>query len=180
MKKYINGRYEDLTEDEQNVVDESISKNAVIERKRPFTLTEVQEMLIRAQINTLSVDDATAYRMKDFYSAWEADVSYTAANNRGVGYKVTRGGKLWKLRQEHTSMTGWEPGAAGTESLWEEICEAHDGSKFDPIPYGGNMALESGKYYSQDGVTYLCNRDTGIAVYQTLAELVGVYVEVVA
>lgn len=41
----------------------------------------------------------------------------------------------------------------------------------------GDMALESGKYYSQGGVTYLCTRDTGIAVYQSLADLVGVYVE---
>ena len=38
------------------------------------------------------------------------------------------------------------------------------------------MALEKGKYYSQDGVTYLCTRDTGIAVYNKLADLVGIYV----
>lgn len=62
-------------------------------------------------------------------------------------------------------------------SLWEQICEAHDGTKYDPIPYDGNMALEAGKYYSQSGKTYLGNRDTGIAVYQSLADLVGVYVE---
>ncbi len=42
---------------------------------------------------------------------------------------------------------------------------------------GDMSALESGKYYSQGGVTYLCTRDTGIAVYQSLADLVGVYVE---
>lgn len=42
---------------------------------------------------------------------------------------------------------------------------------------GDMAALESGKYYSQGGVTYLCTRDTGIAVYQPLADLVGVYVE---
>lgn len=42
---------------------------------------------------------------------------------------------------------------------------------------GDMSALESGKYYSQGGVKYLCTRDTGIAVYQPLADLVGVYVE---
>lgn len=47
------------------------------------------------------------------------------------------------------------------------------------IPYSGNMELESGKYYSQGGVTYLCNRDTGQAVFQPLADLVGIYVEIV-
>jgi len=44
------------------------------------------------------------------------------------------------------------------------------------IPYSGNMALETGKYYNQSGKTYLCNRDTGNPVYNALAELVGLYV----
>ena len=42
------------------------------------------------------------------------------------------------------------------------------------------MVLESGKYYSQDGVTYHCTRDTGNPVYHALSELVGLYVEVVS
>ena len=41
------------------------------------------------------------------------------------------------------------------------------------------MALMSGLYYSQDGVTYLCSRDTGSPVYYPLRELVGLYVEMV-
>lgn len=40
------------------------------------------------------------------------------------------------------------------------------------------MALENGKYYTQNGVVYLCNRDTVNPVYNALADLVGVYVEV--
>lgn len=76
-----------------------------------------------------------------------------------------------------TTISGY--GMTGTEAIWEEICESHDGTKYDPIPYSGNMALEAGKYYSQDGVTYKCTRDTGNPVYSTLAELVGVYVEIV-
>lgn len=44
------------------------------------------------------------------------------------------------------------------------------------IPYSGNMTLEAGKYYSQSGKTYLCNRDTGNPVYNALADLVGIYV----
>ena len=73
---------------------------------------------------------------------------------------------------------GWEPSTA-TESLWEEICESHAGTMADPIPYSGNMALESGKYYIQYDVVYLCNRDTGQPVYNALSELVGLYVEVI-
>ena len=68
----------------------------------------------------------------------------------------------------------------GTESLWDRSDETHDGTKYAPIPYSGSMALENGKYYTQDGVTYLCNRDTGSPVYHPLSELVGLYVEAVS
>ena len=40
------------------------------------------------------------------------------------------------------------------------------------------MELFNGKYYSQNGVVYKCNRDTQQAVYNPLADLVGIYVEI--
>ena len=88
---------------------------------------------------------------------------------------MQRNGKLWRCRQAHTSQTGWEPENAA--SLWTEICESHAGTLDDPIPYSGNMALESGKNYSQDNKVYRCTRDTGNPVYNALSELVGLYVE---
>ena len=138
------------------------------DRTRPLTAEEVTALLIKQQINTLSVDDNTALRMTEFYPEWAEDTDYTA------GYKVQYGGKLWRCLQAHTSQAGWEPENAA--SLWAEICETHSGTLDDPIPYSGNMALEAGKYYIQSGKTYLCNRDTGNPVYHTLAELVGLYV----
>ena len=39
------------------------------------------------------------------------------------------------------------------------------------------MALESGKYYSQNSKIYRCTRDTVNPVYNALSELVGLYVE---
>ena len=52
------------------------------------------------------------------------------------------------------------------------------GTVENPIPYEGNMVLENGKYYSQDGVVYLCNRDSVHAIYHNLKDLVGHYVEI--
>ena len=37
------------------------------------------------------------------------------------------------------------------------------------------IKFEDGKYYVQDGVTYLCNRDSEVAVYHALKDLVGIY-----
>ena len=169
MKKYINGVYRDMTDEEVTAMQKQQADYEAAERTRPLTESEVTALLIKQHINTLSVDDNTALRMREFYPDWASDTDYTA------GYKVQYGGKLWRCLQAHTAQTGWEPENAA--SLWEQICETHDGTIDDPIQYSGNMALESGKYYLQGGVTYLCTRDTGIAVYQPLADLVGVYVE---
>ena len=63
-------------------------------------------------------------------------------------------------------------------ALYTVIDVAHSGTQDDPIPYNGNMALQSGKYYTQNNILCLCNRDTGQSVYNALAQLVGLYVEV--
>lgn len=165
MKKMLNGKLVELTDEEIIAVQEA----EVYERTRPLTESEVSRMLIAQQINTLTVDDNTALRMTEFYPEWASGQSYTA------GYKVQRNGKLWRALQSHASQAGWEPENAA--SLWAEICESHAGTLDDPIPYSGNMALESGMYYSQDGKVYRCTRDTGNPVYNALSELVGLYVE---
>lgn len=141
------------------------------ERKRPYTPDEVLRLIAGLQINNLSVDDDTALRMISYYPEWEPGQAYA------VDYKVQHQGRLFKVRQAHTSQAEWEPTAA--ESLWEEICEAHDGSEFDPIPYNGNMELLEGLYYTQDDILYRCTRSTGQPVYHALSELLGMYVEVV-
>lgn len=116
-----------------------------------------------------SLDDATALTAIPLYPEW------VAGNDYAVGYKVQRNGKLWRVLQAHTSQESWEPENAA--SLWEQINETHSGELSDPIPYDGNMALVSGLYYIQNGIIYLCSRDTVNPVYNPLAELVGIYVE---
>ena len=161
--------YRELTAEEIAEREAEQAAFEAAERSRPLTAEEVTALLIRQQINTLSVDDNTALRMREFYPEWEAGQDYPE------GCRVQRGGALYKVLQAHTSQDGWEPENA--PSLWTEICESHAGTLTDPIPYSGNMALEEGKYYSQNGAVYLCTRDTVNPVYSDLAELVGLYVE---
>lgn len=169
MKKCINGQIVEMSADEIAEIQESIARAEAAEKKRPLTEAEVSRMIISQQINTLDVDDEMAYRMREFYPEWKSGMTLT------VGYKLQYGSRLYRVIQAHMSQDDWTPDAAA--SLFERIDETHDGSKYDPIPYEGNMALEDGKYYVQDGVTYLCNRDTGNPVYHALSELVGLYVE---
>lgn len=172
MKIYENGVIRDMTAEEIAEMEEAKLRHEAAEKHRPLTVDEVSAMLIKQQINTLAVDDQTALRMIAFYPDWENGKAYAA------GDKLVSGGKLYKVLQAHTSQSTCAPGAAGTESLYARIDEEHDGTQYDPIPYEGNMALENGKYYTQGGVLYKCTRDTGNPVYNTLAELVGIYVEV--
>lgn len=169
MKKCVNGEITEMTAEEIAAMNDEAARAEAEEKHRPLSLGEVQEMMVRAQINTLSVDDATALRMVAYYPEWTAGTAYAA------GDRLVYNGDLYKVLQSHTSQGTWQPGA-GTESLYTRIDEQHDGAKYDPIPYSGNMALEAGKYYSQSGKTYLCNRDTGNPVYNALADLVGIYV----
>ena len=170
MRSFYNGAYIDMDNRAEEKLKSEYLKNEAAERSRPLTAEEVSRMLIASQINTLSVDDNTALRMREFYPEWASEQAYTA------GYKVQDGGKLWSCVQAHTSQDNWAP-STDTASLWTEICESHAGTLSDPIPYSGNMALETGKYYSQNGVVYLCTRDTVNPVYSALADLVGLYVE---
>lgn len=137
---------------------------------RPFTAEQITDIFIRENINTISVDDQTALRMKEFYPEWKTGVSVS------VGHKVRYTGKLYKVVTAHTTQVDWTPDAAIT--MFEKLDETHDGTQYDPIPYDGNMTLYSGKYYTQNGVTYVCTRDTGNPVYHALKDLIGLYVNV--
>lgn len=136
-------------------------------------MTRAEAENLRKVIETAaqSLDDNTALTVVCLHPEWTAGIAYEA------GFKVQRNHKLWRVVQAHTSQDGWQPENA--PSLWEQINETHSGELHDPIPYDGNMALENGKYYIQDNTIYLCIRDTGNPVYNPLAELVGLYVEVV-
>lgn len=171
MYKIVNGKKIEITAEELAAMEAEVARYEAFERTRPLTESEVSRLMIAQQINTLTVDDNTALRMRSFYPEWEEGKQYTA------GFKVQYDSKLWRCKDPgHTSQTGWEP-SINTASLWEEICESHDGTLEDPIPYDGNMALENGKYYIQDSAIYKCIRDTEIPVYNALSELVGIYVE---
>ena len=127
------------------------------------TLPETQSQMIQAamlvaQMQAQTFDDEQAQAVKILYPQWQDVIGQTVEK----GYKFVHGDVLYKTIQD---------------SLYAVIDETHAGTQENPIPYDGNMALEKGKYYSQDGVIYLCNRDTENPVYHNLSDLIGLYVE---
>ena len=120
----------------------------------------------------VSLSDSDALDAVELFPAYTLGVWYEA------GFRFRYGGKLYKVLIAHTTQEDWEPDS--TPSLYAEVAKPGEGDSPDnPIEYNNNMELFNGKYYSQNGVVYLCFRDTGVPVYNNLADLVGIYVEVV-
>ena len=121
-------------------------------------------------INTFGLTDEESLQVIDWFPVWEANVELK------TGEKISYNGKLYEVLQDHTSQDGWEP-SINTASLFKEVAINDTfGTKDNPIEYNNNMALESGKYYIQNKIKYLCTRDTGTAVYNDLAALIDIYV----
>lgn len=177
MKKYINGKYIDMTAEEITAMQAEQAAYEAYDRTRPLTAEEVTALLIKQQINSITVDDQTALRMRRYYPTFAELVGQTVKQGTKFRADDSDISDLYKTIQPELTIQAHYPPGEGTESLYTRIDEIHDGTQYDPIPYNGNMVIENGKYYIEDGIIYLCNRDSGIAVYNTLAELVGIYVE---
>lgn len=135
-------------------------------------LSEARAMRAAMMAGAVTLDDATAATAPMLFPRWRVGLDCAA------GDRLCYAGQLWRVLQAHTAQADWTPDVS--PSLFERIDVTHAGTLDDPIPYAGNMALTSGLYYTQDSVVYRCFRDTGIAVYAALSELVGLYVEVAA
>ena len=125
-----------------------------------------------------SLGDAVALTAVELFPQWKELVK----EGRTVlkGFRFQHEGKLYRTEQpEYTFVEHYVPGTAGTESLFSKVDEIHKGTIDDPIPYDGNMEIFKGLYYVQNGVLYLCTRDSGQPMYHDLSALTGIYVEVV-
>ena len=132
------------------------------------------------EINNYNLSPAEALQVQSWYPVLFETEGYEEGKPIFTGTRVQYYGKLWEVRQDHNIASHFAPSLA-TASLWMEVVEetADVGTIDNPIPYDGNMELEEGRYYSQDGVVYLCTRATGVPVYNALKDLVGIYVDVV-
>ena len=138
---------------------------------------EQQARLSRMVINTLGLTDEQALEVKDLYPTWEGLIGQEIAE----GFRLTYGGVLYKALQRHTVQEQWKPGI-DTASLYAVVSasseEEHAGTKEDPIPYVQNMVLEKDKYYTQDGVLYLCIQSTQTGYPNDLKDMPSVVQEV--
>lgn len=146
-------------------------------------LARITELLNREkqEFKTLGLSAEQMLTHKAFAPKWGEDEGFKEGDVVAKGSFFTFGDKLYAVRQDHTILPHYYP-SVNTASLYVEVTPDYteEGEEYgtldNPIPYEGNMVLEEGKYYSQEGVVYLCNRDSINPVYHALADLVGQFV----
>ena len=115
-------------------------------------------------------DDQEALAVKCLYKNWSKQLGRELI----VGEYVQHGDRLYRVLTTHVAQANWEPGV-GTESLFVIVDKTHAGTKEDAIPWSNNMECEEGKYYSEDGVIYLCVRASEIALQCKIIDVLGNY-----
>ena len=126
---------------------------------------------ITSRINDVIMSVQESLELVAYFPKWEQDKLMP------VGYKVSYEGSLYEVIQEHTSQTDWTPNV--TPSLFKVVQVEATGTIDDPIAWEQGMELFNDLYYTDNGVKYLCYRDSGMGMVYDLANLVGLYVIVV-
>jgi hypothetical protein len=169
----IYGEAVDVADDvEYEEIEEYIEVNTMTYEEITKMAETIQE--ISKKINRINLTDNEALSVKDFYPTWESKIG----DNVEQGYKMLYNDNLWRVRQNHMVMEIYPP-SLSTAALYEVINYQHEGTIDDPIPYNPPMEIFNSKYYIQNDIKYLCNRDSGTALSHDLSALVGLYVEII-
>ena len=142
--------------------------------KRLKRTSQLIEQNIR-EMNDLPLSTLEALEVKDWFPKWGTK-GFREGDMVEAGIKFQYEGKLYAVKQDHTIMPFYYP-SEYTPSLYVEVTPDYVeelGIKRNPIPFEDGMKLVSGKYYSQNGVIYLCNTDTEEPVYGNLANVINV------
>lgn len=133
-------------------------------------LRSVKKMML-SQLEELT--DEQALEVAECYPTWESKIG----KQLPATARIWDDGHLYKVNQAHTASREWRP--ASTPTLYTVVAlSPEEGTIDNPIAFVLNMELIQGKYYTDNGVLYLCTRDLA-ASYWPLASLVGQYVETV-
>ena len=134
-----------------NLVNEAIKKeqeNPTVETPIPMRAAVMNAMVQVAQISAMSFTDEQALEVKDIYPEYQVDHAYKQ------GEFFTHEGELYKVNQDHTSASQWEPGSVGTESLYTHLTLNEDGYPIWQKPTGAHDAYNTGDIVEYNGELY--------------------------
>lgn len=153
--KYVDGELLELTPEEKEKLYHTIN----IEKSKQEE--QLNQMMLASMRNSFLIElpDEEAKDIPLCFGSWD---SFSDGYGFIEGTRVEYKGGLWKCKKGHKKQASWYPGAEPT--LWEQLDkENHDGTELDPIPVPDSVTTSGftytyGKYYLENGVTYLCKR----------------------
>lgn len=154
------GNYDEVTEEEGQRLLRQSDAARKIDGVDGLDAAIAAADVIPEVINAVPLSGGEALKRKMHYPEWGGTgAPFGKAVDKGfrLRHRVSADGEytLYEAIQPHTLSAEWIPGK-GTESLYKVVQEEHEGTADDPIPYRRKMVLEQGKYYTQNGETYLC------------------------
>ena len=132
----------------------------IAEATRALTLEEVQTLILRQTVNTLSIDNQTAGRMADYFPTM-SEVSSAGAL---IPAKT-------RIRDEHDASVLWRNNVdvwntetnspANAPTLWDRIAY-HDGIRIIPDEIPATLAWMNGELGWRDGHVYKSGMDGNV------------------
>lgn len=163
--------------DEMVVADgwvEYVAPDPVVDNSSEMS-KQLQDALLDQYNKRTDITDEDALKRPLLVYEWNTYIGKSLKTGQIVSYES----KLYRVRQDISTVIENYAPQLSTASLYEVIEVASAGTIDDPIPYTPPMEIFNGKYYTQNGVKYKCIRDSQTALSHNLADLVALYVEVV-
>lgn len=153
---------------------EYIAPDPVVDNSSEMS-KQLQDALLDQYNKRTDITDEDALKRPLLVYEWDTYIGKSLKTGQIVSYKS----KLYRVRQDISTVIESYTPQLSTASLYEVIEVASAGTIDDPIPYTPPMEIFNGKYYTQNEVKYKCIRDSQTALSHNLADLVALYVEVV-
>ena len=138
MKKYVNGKYIDLTPEEITSMQKEAERAELAEKSRPLTADEVNRLFIMQNINTVITDDATASRAVEFHPTLKED-----------GALVKTGTRInWRGTLKRAAVDLWDTAENNPDNaptLWADL-DYRDGFRIIPETITVTTAFAEGEY----------------------------------
>lgn len=137
MKKYVNGKYIELTHEEITAMQAEAARAEIQEKSRPLTESEISRMFLMQNINTVITDDATASRAVEFHPKMKYDGSLIPAKTR----------INWHDKLKRASVDIWDTEQSNPDNaptLWEDLLY-RDGYRIIPEIITVTLAFAEGE-----------------------------------
>jgi len=103
------------------------------------------------------LSDTVALSIPDILPHW--DELLAGGNQVAAGVCLVHNGQTYRVVQDVTPIESQPPDMDGMLAVYRPIEREHAGTLADPIPWVSGMDCRTGKYYSYEGVAYLCKGD---------------------